>query len=201
MELNPEEKITLETYNTTAKQWSENHAIVGFWKEEMEIFRTLLPNGKILEVGAGGGRDAKELIVLGYEYIGTDISTSLIEVAKKEIPNATFLAQSVYDLDFPEGTQFDGFWASAVLLHIPKTKIDGALQRITKFMRDGAVGFISLKQGGGERLEDDKRFFVYYSEGEFRQILQRNSFEVVQITVRPVNGKTTWLCFFVRVLK
>lgn len=38
MELNPEERITLETYNTTAKEWSENHATVGFWKEEMEIF-------------------------------------------------------------------------------------------------------------------------------------------------------------------
>jgi hypothetical protein len=31
-----------------------------------------------------------------------------------------------------------------------------ALQRITKFMRENAVGFISLKQGDGERLEEDK---------------------------------------------
>lgn len=199
MQLTPEEKITLETYNATAKQWSENHATPGFWKEEMGIFRTLLPDGKILEIGSGGGRDAKELLALSYEYVGTDISTGLIEVARRENPNAVFLAQSVYDLDFPEGTQFDGFWASAVLLHIPKARIDAALQRIKKFMREGAIGFISLKQGDGERLEEDKRFFAYYSEKEFRQILQRNSFDVVQTTVHPMNEKTTWLCFFVRV--
>jgi SAM-dependent methyltransferase len=201
MELTAEEKITLETYNTTAKQWSVKHATVGFWKEEMEIFRKLLPNGKILEIGSGGGRDAKELIALGYEYVGTDISTGLIEVAKKENLTATLLVQSVYDLDFLEGTQFDGFWASAVLLHIPKARIDTVLQRIRRFMRAGAVGFISLKQGEGERLEEDKRFFVYYSEEEFRQVLQRNNFEVVETTTRPMSEKTTWLCFFVRVYK
>lgn len=201
MQLTPEEKITLETYNTTAKQWSENHAVAGFWKEEMRTFRKLLPSGKVLEIGSGGGRDAKELIALGYEYIGTDISTGLIEVAKKENPHATFLAQSVYELAFPEGTWFDGFWASAVLLHIPKVRIDEALQRIAKFMRGGAVGCISLKQGEGERMEDDQRFFAYYSEKEFREVLRRNNFEVIQTTVRPMNEKTTWLCFFVRVRK
>ena len=201
MELTAEEKITLETYNATAKQWSEKHATVGFWKEEMGTFRKLLPSGKILEIGSGGGRDAKELIALGYEYVGTDISTGLIEVAKRENPHATFLSQSVYELDFPEGTKFDGFWASAVLLHIPKVRINAALQHIKKFMRDGAVGFISLKQGDGERIEEDKRFFVYYYEEEFRQVLQGNSFEVVQTTVRSMSGKTTWLCFFVRVHK
>ena len=201
MQLTPEEKITLETYNTTAKQWSEKHATVDFWEQEMEIFRKLLPSGKILEIGSGGGRDARELIALGYAYVGTDISTGLIEMAKKANSHVTFLAQSVYDLDFPEGTQFDGFWASAVLLHIPKTKINEALQQIRKFMRDGAVGFISLKQGDGERLEEDKRFFAYYSEKEFRKVLQRNNFEVVQTTVHPMSGKTTWLCFFVQVHK
>ena len=201
MQLTPEEKITLETYNATAQQWSEKHATVGFWKEEMGVFRKLLPSGNILEIGSGSGKDAKELIALGYGYVGTDISTGLLELAKRENPHATFFAQSVYDLDFPEGTQFDGFWASAVLLHIPKRRMNEALQRITKFMRNSAVGFISLKQGDGERLEEDKRFFAYYSEEEFREVLQENGFEFIQTTVHPMSEKTTWLCFFVRVLK
>ena len=208
MRLTPEEKTTLETYDATAKQWSQRHATVGFWKDEMEIFKKLLPSGKILEIGSGSGRDAKELIALGYEYVGTDISTGLIEVAKRENPSATFLAQIVYDLDFPEGTQFDGFWASAVLLHIPKAKIDQALQRIRKFVRNGGIGFISLKQGEGEELEErvvdgseDKRFFAYYSEEGFKKILLKDNFEVLQAKLHPISEETTWLCFFVRVSK
>lgn len=42
-----------------------------------------MPAGKILEVGSGGGRDAKDLIEMGYEYIGIDISKGLLEEAKK----------------------------------------------------------------------------------------------------------------------
>lgn len=205
MSLTAEEETTLNTYNETAQQWSENHATPGFWHEEMKIFRELLPAGKILEIGSGGGRDAKELIASGYEYIGTDISSSFVKIARKENPGVTFLVQSVYDLEFSEDAQFDGFWASAVLLHIPKTKIGKALQRIRKCVKGGGIGFISLKQGEGERLEADSlkngRFFSYYTGKEFHEVLLKNGFEVVQMKVHPTSEKTTWLCFFVRVSK
>ncbi len=207
-QLTPEERMTLETYNSAAEQWSNMRVAHGLWEEELKIFKELLPSGKILEIGSGSGIDAKALIALGYEYIGTDISAGLLNVAKKENPGVSFLNQSVYDLNFLEGTQFDGFWASAVLLHIPKSKIDMALQRIRKFVRVEGAGFITLKRGEGERLEDlvyenskHKRLFSYYSEEEFKSILQRNNFEVVRAYTksRPPSD-TAWLCFFVRVL-
>lgn len=210
MNLTTEEGMTLDTYDAIAKQWSEEHAIPGFWREEMRTFQEFLPFGKVLEVGSGGGRDAKELIAFGYKYTGTDISSRFVEVAKEKIPEATFLVQSVYDLKFPDDTRFDGFWASAVLLHIPKTKIGKALQRIRNYMRGGGIGFISLKRGEGEKLEErladsnsrnDKRFFAYYSEKEFSNVLLKNGFEVVRAQVRKMSEKTTWLCFFVRVVK
>ena len=59
------------------------------------------------------------MIAFGYDYTGTDISTGLLNEARKKVPGQSFYEMSVYDLDFPEGT-FDGFWASAILLHIPK---------------------------------------------------------------------------------
>lgn len=205
MHLTTEEEMTLSTYNATAQQWSEKHATSGFWREEMKIFHELLPAGKVLEIGSGGGRDAKELIAFGYEYTGTDISSSFVEIARKENPGATFLVQSVYDLEFPKDVQFDGFWASAVLLHIPKTKIGKALQQIRKCVKGGGIGCISLKQGEGEKLEVDSsrdgRFFSYYAEKEFREILLKNGFEVMRMKVHPMSEKTTWLCFFVRVSK
>jgi len=205
MNLTAEEDETLNTYQTTAQQWAGKHATAGFWREEMKIFQRFLPVGKILEVGSGGGRDAKELIAFGYEYTGTDISSNFVEVARRKNPGATFLVQSVYDLEFSEDAQFDGFWASAVLLHIPKTKIGKALQRIRKCVKGGGIGFISLKQGEGERLEADSlkngRFFSYYTGKEFHEVLLKNGFEVVQMKVHPTSEKTTWLCFFVRVSK
>lgn len=174
MKLRQEEVATTQTYDQTAATWSGVHNSKGFWKREMENFHRLLPDGDILEIGSGGGRDARELVELGYGYVGTDISTGLIEIARQNLPNGTFYSQSVYDLDF-EGRKFDGFWASAVLLHIPKDCMNEALQGIKSVVVTKAIGFISLKDGIGEKVEKDEidgeqleRFFSYWQREEFR---------------------------------
>jgi SAM-dependent methyltransferase len=161
-----------------------------------------LPEGKLLEIGSGGGRDAKELIKLGYDYTGTDISKSLIKQAKKNNPGAIFLEKSVYDLGYTD--DFDGFWCSAVLLHIPRPKINRALESIKKAMHNNAVGFISIKEGDGEQMESSgelKRLFTYWHNNEFNKILRDQGFDILYKDYKPVTEHTKWLIYFVRVNK
>lgn len=194
------EKQTVSYYNKKAEAWTTAHGgneEVSYWQSEMEKFHELLPSGKVLEIGSGAGKDASALIALGYDYIGTDASRGLIRVAQKRNPGAAFLPMAVQDLDFPKGT-FDGFWTAATLLHIPKARIDGALGKIKKVVKSGGIGFISMKQGEGEKTDEKTgRWFAYYSEGEFREVLERNGFEVLETQIRPTD-KDTWLVFFVR---
>lgn len=203
--LAPKEQQTLGAYNAHGTAWSTAHHDQGWWKPEIERLKQLLPSGKILEVGSGSGRDALDLTAAGYEYVGTDISGGLLAVARKNAPGLTFLKQSVYDLDFPE-KNFDGFWCCATLLHIPKKRIDEALQRIRRHIQDGGYGFISIKPGEGERVIPDdfgegktERFFAFYTMPEFHTILERNGFEVVEERVKAVTEKKSFLVYFVRV--
>lgn len=208
MKLSKKEKLTVEFYDNMAETWSREHASPGWWSAEIVTFQRYLPTGKILEIGSGGGRDAKELIEAGYKYQGTDVSKGLLEEARKLNPGAEFLSQSVYELDFPDNS-FDGFWASAVLLHIPKNRIDAALQSLGRVVRGEGVGFISVKKGEGERIESEEarlpsvhqRLFSYYSEGEFKDVLLRNNFTILKSYLKPSGGKTTWLVFFVQIRK
>ena len=203
--LQPEEIITRDTYDATASVWSSAHNQSDFWAGEMQRFHELLPGGHILEVGAGGGRDAKMLVELGYKYVGTDVSAGLLNVARTNLPQETFVEKSVYDLDLPQAP-FDGFWASAVLLHIPRSRIDEALMRIRSQMKLRAIGFISIKDGTTDGLETDiingnelQRFFCRWSKDDFQQELERNSFQVVDYSFRPMSERTKWHCFFVEV--
>ncbi len=141
--------------------------------------------------------------------MGTDASQGLVEQARKANPEAVFIHQNVYDLDFPENS-FDGFWASAVLLHIPKVRIDEALRKIHHVVKSGGVGFISIKEGEGERMMSEdaqigemgfSRLFSFYSQSEFEEVLKRNGYEVEEFQYRPISEKTKWLVFLVRVLK
>lgn len=208
MKLSPEEEATVKTYNRSASEWVSKHSSERFWGEEMARFHELLPSGKILEIGSGGGRDAKELIALGYDYVGIDVSEGLLEEARKVNPDALFLQKSLYELDFPENS-FDGFWTSATLLHIPKSRINEALTNIHGVVKADGIGFISVKKGEGERVEEDEpemedkrpRRFSYYSDEEFKEVLKRNNFEVIESKVRLMSERTTWLIYFVRVKK
>jgi 2-polyprenyl-3-methyl-5-hydroxy-6-metoxy-1,4-benzoquinol methylase len=203
MSLTADEEITLQTYNKLAKSWASGHLNPDYWREELTELSKQLPKGKILEVGCGGGRDAKELLKLGYEYTGTDLSVALLKEARAANPSATFIQASLYDLDFPE--QFDGFWCAAVLLHIPKHRIHEALQAIKRNVKKDGVGFIAIKEGTfegvetGHEYDGDGRFFAYWQNDEFKAALAANGFKVVKEARKPLSKLTTWLVYFVRI--
>jgi len=203
LKLTAQEQQTIDAYDTNAAVWARSRNKKGDWIEEKEKFNKYLPIGKILEIGAGGGRDARDLIDMGYDYVGTDISQGLLQEAQKNNPGATFLLQSVYEIDFPDNS-FDGVWACAVLLHMPKDRIDTALQSIQRVMKKDGVMFISLKKGDGEKfVEGDhvgiqyKRFFSFYEMPEFSEILLRNNFEIIESYEMDHSNKK-WLAFFVK---
>lgn len=198
--LTVEEEITKQTYQKIASRWAKSHSNPKFWYKEMEAFRRTLPKGKILDVGAGSGRDAKGLIELGYDYIGIDISDALLKEARKTNPGVDFREASLYDLEFSE--LFDGFWCAAVLLHIPRDRMKDALRSIKKCLKPGAVGFIAIKEGKGERMldrsEDDQRYFAYWDNDEFKNLLKKCEFTICVEGKKHTKDEPDWLTYIVK---
>lgn len=197
------EQNTVKYYDSTSQNWAAVHNTEKFWGVSVDAFKELLPDGRIIEIGCGGGRDAKELVAMGYDYTGTDISEGFLEVARQALPDQNFVQASVYDLsNVGEDALFDGFWCSAVLLHIPKERIDEAFNSIKKVVREGGIGFISIKEGIEDVVEtegDLERNFYMYQDDEFREVLARNSIEVMNFRYMPMNERTKWLIYVVRV--
>jgi ubiquinone/menaquinone biosynthesis C-methylase UbiE len=170
--------ITLNTYNHAAKDWMVEHNDPWYWVEESRIFKKLLPSGNILDIGCGYGRDCHLFFPSkDYTYLGLDFSSELLREARWLFPSAQFIMADMRYMPFAENS-FDGFWASASLLHIEKNAIREVLNDIKRIMRDNAMGFIALKKGEGEGIEvnnshkygwaiEDKRFFAYYDQDEF----------------------------------
>jgi hypothetical protein len=90
---------------------------------------------------------------------------------------------------------------------MPKDRMSEALQSIHKVIKKGGIGFISLKKGEGERfVEGDhtgkiqyKRFFSFWEEEEFTNVLQNNHFEVLE-SYETDHSNKKWLVFFVKVV-
>lgn len=200
--MDKKELKTIEYYDKNAQEWvsSRKEGKPSFWLNDIGTFYQLLPCGSILEVGVGGAKEAMLLIEKGYDYIGVDASEGMLAIAHKTLPAAKFVHATVYDLPF-DNNVFDGFWTAATLLHIPKRRIDEALKSIHRVVKTGGIGFISLKKGEVEALDDKPtdRWFSYYEEDEFKQILLKNGFEIIKGNAKyQESAACWWLTFFVR---
>ena len=198
---------TIETYNKSAKQMSKTHSDLNFWQPEFEKFASLLPGKEVIDIGCGWGRDAQLFIKSGYNYLGIDLSQKMIEQAKRLTPNAQFLKMNMYSLDLPNH-HFDGIWAVASLLHIPKKNLEEALKEIRRIVKPGGIGFFTMKEGEGEKMvfrskSKDGLFFAYCQLNEFSDALTNTGFDVLEKSkgekkLNDLGDSSTRLLYFAR---
>jgi len=199
--------LTLKTYNKIAKNFSFTHHDPIFWKKEFNYFKSRLLGKKVIDIGCGAGRDAVLFIRHHFDYLGIDGSKGMLSVAKKRVPKGKFKVMDYFKMKFP-GKTFDGFWATAALLHLPKKKVKIILRVIYKLSKDDAIGFISMKKK--KHLDEGvieetkfggiKRYFAFYTKKEFSQVLIDSGFKIIKSYEKPEGDDfgTIWLCYFVK---
>src|SRR5262249_39545251 len=73
---------------------------------------------------------------------------------------------------------FEGVWACASLLHLPKTMLSAVLFRLRTALVSGGVMFASVQEGEGEGFAPDGRFFAHYGPIEFRRAVEGAGFAI-----------------------
>jgi SAM-dependent methyltransferase len=150
--MKPKSKITIESYNKTAEEY---YKIVTSFEilPELEQFINLIPKkGNILDLGCGPGHHSRVFVDNGFTVEGIDLSTEMIAIAKKEVTGANFQVMDILDFNF-EKESFDGIWASASLLHIPKKNLKSVLNELKRALAKEGALYISLKK---KRLRNPK---------------------------------------------
>jgi len=200
---------TIRTYNKIASDYNARN-LDHFWVNEFNFFKSIVDGKKIIDLGCGAGRDGIVFTENGFNYTGIDASLGMLKIARKRVPKGKFQQMDFSKTNFPNRT-FDSFWASASFLHIPKKDISRVLQEAKRITKKGGVGFISVK----EKTEMDEgmineekyggldRYFSFYTQQEFKELLEQNGFSVIKMTTHTEKDKrkTNWLCFFVQIEK
>jgi SAM-dependent methyltransferase len=184
----------LAYYNRNARAYAEATLRVCMEQLYRPFLDLLPPGGHILDAGCGSGRDARVFWERGYRVTAIDGSPELAWLASQVI------GQPVEVLRFEElafEDTFDGIWACASLLHVPRTEVDQVVERFVRALRASGAWYLSFKLGEAEEVHGG-RLFSDYTEGSLSELVGRHpSLSVVRVwrteDVRPERSGEYWL--------
>jgi ubiquinone/menaquinone biosynthesis C-methylase UbiE len=190
---------TIAWYDKHANEYAKNNRSRATL-DQINEFAALLPKGaKVLDAGCASGRDTSLLSKKGLSVIGIDISKGLINVAKQSFPDLNFTEGNFLNLPF-EKNSFDGVWAHASLVHFETLfDVKKSLSEFYRVLKIGGILHVLVKSTIGKNkteIASDGRFFQYFSENEFKDLLQEASFNLLLIrkySEANRDPKTEWV--------
>jgi 2-polyprenyl-3-methyl-5-hydroxy-6-metoxy-1,4-benzoquinol methylase len=125
------------------------------------FLNSLPPKATILELGCGGGQDSEFMIAKGFSVRPTDGTPEIAKAAENrlKIPVDVLLFG-----DLNEDSAYDGIWANASLLHVPKAELLGILRLIHRALKAGGLFYASFKSGQSDGRDEFDRYYNYPSE-------------------------------------
>lgn len=195
---------TIDAYERSAKE------CVARWSKRrhrrppllVEWLQCLPADARLLDLGCGGGRDAGDLGRRGYRVVGLDRTSALLLAGRHRFPTLSLVRADLRDLPF-QAMSFDGLWAAASLMHLPKPVARRILAELFKLVRPGGLFAATVTYGLKSRLVSDGwlpgRYFARWRKDELARAVHRAGWTILELQVisnRERKGR--WINFIAR---
>ncbi|GEA22216.1 hypothetical protein VH1807_contig00022-0163 [Vibrio harveyi] len=173
---------TFHFYNQNAGSLAEQYDSTTFEQvhTSWQAFWPLVGD-RVLDVGAGSGRDAKWMAKKGCEVIALEPATSLLKLGKAETDDSVvWLEDSLPALEKTTnlGLRFDLVLVSAVWMHLATSHRERAFRKLSNLLAPNGRLVISLRHG--EFTDGRKAYPV--SVQELEQLAKNNALTVRQVS-------------------
>jgi SAM-dependent methyltransferase len=145
--------------------------------------------GPVCDMGCGPGEVARFLKDRGADALGVDLSTGMLDEARRLSPDIPFYQGNMLALDIPEGS-WAGIAAFYSLIHIPRLQVEAALRELNRVLMPGGVLLLSFHRGS-QALHLDEWWgnpvsidFNFYEPSEMRDWLVSAGFGKIEIHLR-----------------
>ncbi|HEY4459917.1 MAG TPA: class I SAM-dependent methyltransferase [Pseudonocardiaceae bacterium] len=117
-------------------------AFAGFTaqRDEAEWLAGELPaNARVLDVGCGTGKPVAEVLAAaGHRVTGYDVSPTMVELARAQLPQVSFEVGDLRTLEQP-ASSWDAVVACYSLLQLTRAQIDAALAKFADWLAPGGI--------------------------------------------------------------
>lgn len=148
-----------------------------------ELLRRLAPASRVLDIGSGTGKPvAADLTAAGHAVTGLDVSSRMIEIAREQVPGATFVHVDVRRWSSPDAS-WDAVCAFFPFLQMPRGDTEAVLGRISRWLVPGGWLALVTVPMDGERVPFDflgsRVEITSYSPTALRERVESAGLEVV----------------------
>lgn len=188
------QKDTIEYYQSNAKKFFDETVSVDL-TDLYHPFLELMPEtGLILDAGCGSGRDTRFFLRQGFNVVAFDNSAEMVTLAS-DFTGQDCLLLSFDDIQFEN--KFDGVWACASMLHVPKNNMINVLNKLCTALKPDGILYTSFKYGHGEIFKNG-RLFSNFDEESFNAMLSdQKELDMLKFwktsDVRPGREHEKWL--------
>lgn len=168
--MNSYRKDIINFYNREAERYKEErNEIKGFGEIYKPFIKYIKHNGKILDFGCGSGRDSLYFKNNGYNVIALDGSKEMCDITRQL---CNIEVKEMFFEDFKEENTYDGIWACASLLHLPKDILINVLKNLALSLKENGYIYASFKYGDYEGIRN-RRYFIDFTEESFKDIIKK----------------------------
>ncbi|TYP72253.1 class I SAM-dependent DNA methyltransferase [Aquimarina intermedia] len=187
-------QITFESWDKVAKKYQEVFMDFELYNNSYDLFLTTLskPNVTILEIGCGPGNITSYLLnkkpTLNIEAY--DIAPSMIELAKINNPTATCGVLDAREIQ-TLSSLYDAILCGFCLPYLANNDVSQFIHDSYKLLQPNGILYLSTLEGDYETSgyitgsTGDQMYVYYHSETTLRTMLNRHSFELIEIIRKP----------------
>ncbi|MCT7949039.1 class I SAM-dependent methyltransferase [Ancylothrix sp. C2] len=181
------EEMTIAEYQLTAEQYRTGTLDHDVSQNRNALINAMPKNpGKILDVGCGPGRDLLAFKKAGHTVIGLDATPAFVAMAK-EYSGCEVWHQSFFNLNLPPAT-FDGIFANASLIHVPRFSMIKVLQDLRASLVDKGIIVMSMCRGNGEGYSVRPTGYRYVAGWEYETLascVEQAGLKILEHYYRP----------------
>ena len=143
-------------------------------------------DARLLDLGCGGGQDAGDLDRRGYRVMGVDRTSALLSEGRRRYRSLSLVRADFRFLPF-QAKSFDGLWAGASLMHLPKPDARRTLADLYRLVRPGGLFAATVTHGVKSSLVTDGwvpgRYFARWRKDELARAVRRAGWNILELKI------------------
>lgn len=179
------DKRTIDYYRIRSAEVVRRYESADMSELHDHLLRHLPPNGSILEIGCGSGRDAAFMVSKGFDVTATDASAEMVREATRAHPELEDWL-SCESLPLPDGSpllacSFDAVVSIATIMQIPDRDLFESASQVLQLLKPGGILFLSSsigRSGLHEGRDEKGRLFSERSPEELQMLFERLGFRL-----------------------